>query len=364
MLFFLQTQFWRSTLKIVLVAYEFGMSEILSRVAGALRRYSRDAVSTTEFLRFGQGDRHDHKGLEEAVRDADIVLATFANVGEEHISLVACEFAVKYEKKLALYAGAFDGYENKLFASFREYTSLLIRATGERPEHAERFYPNATVAVIRSPLWDDWDDIPQSREEIRESFELVETDNLFLLALDKWPGDNFYHMGMILEALQALRNCGVALAISCHPGDPLFQENGNHFYLDFASRFNVRCFGNHNLITSQLIPAADAVIVTLSEIGFQAAYHGKVVMNLLTAPVLNMRKAEGHQPNWYVCDVAEAALAVRDMKELQTALWDIRFPSLHKDILENAARTFPRPDSESASGAKEIAKQLEQLAAS
>lgn len=328
---------------IVLMAKESGQGAIFTPVAEVLRAHGH---IVHEFLALDGDFVTPESTIREALKGAHLAMVGFGNFPKAGEDLA--RLALEAEIPLGFLCNDFDSWRNRHFEKIKDAAVLAIRDTSENMPEAQEYFSKAKVVCCPNPLWEAWDFQPFSRRQVRARLRVPDETTLCVVALDKFPGENFAMLNCLIEAVGLRRDApwgkDFRIVAGFHRGDKLARKMRN-VYEEFSSRSSVPLMflSQEILPTAAAVIGADVVLNALSTIGFQAAYERlPVICDLSTIKLDTLRRDMGVSV-WAVCE-AKAAYAFHHSSPLMLAKRLDSCFNEHERLIQRQyqERTFPR----------------------
>lgn len=278
------------TKTVLLVAGDFAESTILQSL-------SRELVSRGYLIRshLGFGQDKIEPITKEKVAGSDLVIISISGNSRDEVQ--AGLWAAEQGIPLVVYAGGHGSHEMLAFEPIRNQTALLLHAHACEADTAGKLFPQARVAVVGNPMWENFTTPPFGREEVRQRLGVSSNQKLIFVPGDTTPVDNFPLFGAVIEAVhrEDWSSFSTHLVIGLHPGDKKCSL-GIYREVAEASEVPIKFTTRETFPGSHLIPGIDLMVTAMSSLGIEAAFQRKPVINYL--PPTMMRRIRATRPNF------------------------------------------------------------------
>lgn len=304
--------------------------------------------------------------ITKSVRESDVLLCGMASspdlVKEE---LAAIDAAHSAGVPVILYADTYGAVKRQWFESVRDFVNAVFVVSEKEAEEVEELFEYAKPILSGNPMVESAHFPKTTREEIRKRFDVREDEKVIVCPGYKYPAINIPTMIAILDAAAYLRIYSPELRIfvffSMHPGDERWQKNNSYYHELLANflecrevtdldnlRVKITCGKASNsedkISTSDLLPAADLVVATMSTIEQEAACLRIPVIEYLTNIALDRMEKNFGTRDWEACEQGIAENINGDSDSLAEAISDYFCIGEMGESMKNAQELhYPKP---------------------
>ena len=292
------------------------------------------------------------------VGNADAVILGISHPTERaKPEIEVAECARDLEVPFGYWSDTFGAFARPQITHLRDTASFVFCINEAEAQKARGLFPNATTFGTGSPLWEEFFTPKVPREVARKKLGVHPETKVILSPGSKSLMVNILLWGCLVEAVSWVKLAveDVTVLLSQHPGD----NNPVDAYVELVRCSPVKTvfIGKSDGSTSDILPAADAVVEFASSIGIEAACQRIPIVNFFMHALLNQRGIE----SWDLCNVGASYEAIN-----AESLWHlIEMSLINPDRLRaKQVSAFPQPPEGSKGAAvKAIADAFEHLMA-
>jgi hypothetical protein len=236
------------------------------------------------------------------------------------------------------------------FEKYRDKASFLLVASENDAEESRGLYPNAKIVISGNPIRDMYFSPRNSRKYARKILSIADDETMVLCPGGKDLVSNILHFGATLEALNRISGRKFKVFFTLHPGDP----NLPSVYGDLVkySKIPVSLKTKEEIISSDMIPAADIVIDLGSDVGVEAACQRIPVISYFSYVKLGELVMSRGSDELYLAKIGAALQINGDSELLRTSI--ISLLSDSSKMREQQKKVFSVPQEKGAAVRKII----------
>ena len=279
----------------------------------------------------------------ENAGNADLVLTGVSseqNLAQEEVK--SLELAIARGVPCGLYADTFGVHRRTWFKHLREKITFLFVINEEEKKDAKTIYPNTDIIVSVNPTREAYFTPIWTYEQSRSILGITQDEIVVLCPQGKNLAVNKEHIGGMIQAIESLSMKDKFRVFVCmHPGD----LNPLESYCDFLKSSVKVAFVTKNIMRSSiLVPPADLVIESGSDIGVEACCQRKPVVSFFTKIATDRLSAQKETSKWSPCELGAEKAVYGDVNELASAISELLTPEGYAPMRERQEKVFPQPD--------------------
>lgn len=344
----------------VLVAHDYGESQIMRQIAEGLRWPVR--------LLLGDGVRsYEDAQIAEHIAHSDLLIVAMSEKSEMEVA--ACKAAIAHKKPFVL-VGNIGAWRMSSFADvIPSSDALFVLTERDVPLAAERF-PTVSVVNIGDITLEGAHRPQVSREGVRSGLRIKPYEKLVLLGSEKEADINVAMLSCTLDAVSRQEDPEkFKIIFGIHPGH--FAIRGTSHESEGFRDYYSREIGKRNIRNiririaqisiSEMIPGADIVIGLASTLLQRAACQRIPAISLMIRSAFRNRKLPDQNSGWWwPCDVGAVA-PVYDIQNGELALLMRKLLTKEGFAEMRRAQELHFPHREVGESASIIKKELESL---
>ena len=325
--------------RIVLIAQDFAPSQALERLNPSLVATGH---SVSSFLASGKQAAWENTDILTALTDSQLLILGMSSSTElARHELLAVTEATARGISFGFYCDTFGGHHRPWFQPFRDKASFLFVINEREATDARNLFPHATVVATGNPMWEEFFTPKADRQAVRQRLNIADDRTVIICPGGKNAAINIIHWGSVIEAIKMIggKIQNPIIIITLHPGD----QTPASLYQDLVQFSPIPCLllGKDAVTSSELIPAADLIVESISSIGIEAACQRKPIISFLSAVALERHRKLTGNPTWELCELGVSEPVLGDTALLSDHL----LPSLgfSHGQRQRQAECFPAP---------------------
>jgi hypothetical protein len=195
-------------------------------------------------------------GLEEKVKNADVVVIGMSSEQNAGVEIDAARFCLTHRKRFGFFADAHGAYRRDHFAEFRLKANFVLVVSEDEMIAATTTFPAAQVTATGNPQWATYFE-PKDRDQARALVHANERQYVVFAPGTKDPDHNITVWKATIRAA-GLHWENRLVVLSRHPGDKAEQERYAHL-TTIAEAHHVQLYW-YDGTGDDLLPGVDLVI--------------------------------------------------------------------------------------------------------
>lgn len=347
--------------KVVMVGRDKALSEAFDVLKPRL-----EGAGVVAYLGHGDPIKASTEEIEASVRSADVLLCGMSSsstlVKDELAAIVAASAA---GVPVVLYADQHGRVKSEWFVSVRNLVNAVLVVGRKEVTDARDVFPNAEVVLSGNPSVEESHFPKTTKEWARERLGVYGDEKVILIPGYKFPAVSMPTVFATLDALNIIRRRSSQkffLVVSLHPGDDAFKTNPDAYAMlisyffnrevtDLADTLRVRvtCSKAPNeenrIATSDILPGADIMVVTLSTEEEKAACQRIPCVHYLTATDLDRMEKNFGSRTWTRANLGISWEVFANHAELAEAIEELLDPDSMEiyDMRQAQETHYPRP---------------------
>lgn len=303
------------------------------------------------FLGHGKPIKEPIEHIIWQAKNSDVVLlgmsSSFELSKEERI---VADCAIEKNIPYGFYADTYGTPKRIWFEEYCSRASFLFVVSENDAEESKDLYHNAKIVISGNPIRETYFSLRHSRKNARKILSISDDDTMVLCPVGKDLVSNILHFGAVIEALHGISDRKFKIFFTLHPGD----LNPPSMYEDLIkySKIPVLLKTKEEIISSDMIPAADIVIDLGSDIGVEAACQRIPVISYFSYVRLGELVMSRGNDELYLAKIGAALQINKNFELLRTSI--ISLLSDSSKMREQQKKAFPVPPEKGAAVRKII----------
>lgn len=310
-----------------------------------------DEHKVISFLGHGRPIQEPIEHIIWQAKNSDVILfgmSSSIELSKEERIVADC--AIEKNVPYGFYADTYGVPQRAWFEKYRDKASFLFVVSEKDAEEAKDLYPNAKIVISGNPIREMYFSLRHSRKDARKILSVSDDETMVLCPGGKDLVSNILHFGTVLETLHRISGRKFEVFFTLHPGDP----NLPSVYEDLVkySKISVSLKTKEEIISSDMIPAADIVIDLGSDVGVEAACQRIPVISYFSYVRLEELVLSRGNDELYLAKIGAALQINGNLELLRTSI--ISLLSDSSKMREQQKKVFPVPQKKGAAVRKII----------